>query len=105
MNILCNLSFISCFIFTYPAFIFIFLPDCRVDINTFSFRDKPMISRRVTHEYHGRPTPNEAKCTLKHVENTTVQISNSCTKCVGSPGVINDGTPYCHPVSWALIHV
>ena len=26
---------------------------------------------------------------------------NSCTKCVGRPGIINDRMPDCHPVSWA----
>ena len=27
----------------------------------------------------------------------TVPTSNSCTKCMGSPGMIHDRTPDCHP--------
>ena len=30
----------------------------------------------------------------------TVLTLNSCTKCVGSPGMIPDRTPDCHPVLW-----
>ena len=33
----------------------------------------------------------------------TMQTFNSCTKCVGSPGIIHDRTPDCHPISWAYI--
>ena len=32
---------------------------------------------------------------------STVPASNPCTKFVGSPGMIHDRTPDCHPVSWA----
>ena len=31
----------------------------------------------------------------------TVPTYDSCTKCVGSPGIIHDHTPVCHPVFWA----
>ena len=31
----------------------------------------------------------------------TVPTFNSCTKCVGSPGKIDDRTPDCNTVSWA----
>ena len=31
----------------------------------------------------------------------TMPTFNSCTKCVGSPGIIHDSTLNCHPVSWA----
>ena len=27
-----------------------------------------------------------------------------CTKHVGSPGILHDRTPDCHPVSWARLH-
>ena len=30
--------------------------------------------------------------------------SNNCTECLGSPGIIHDRTPDCHPVSWAWMH-
>ena len=33
-----------------------------------------------------------------------VPTFNSCTKCVGSPGIINDRTSDYHPVSWAWMH-
>ena len=32
----------------------------------------------------------------------TVQTFNSCTKCVGSPGMIHDRMSDCHPVSWSI---
>ena len=31
----------------------------------------------------------------------TVPIFYSCTKCVGSPGIMHDRMPDCHPASWA----
>ena len=31
----------------------------------------------------------------------TVPTFDSCTKCMGSPGIINDHTSDYHPVSWA----
>ena len=31
----------------------------------------------------------------------TVPTFNSCTKCVSSPGRIDDRTPDCHLISWA----
>ena len=31
----------------------------------------------------------------------TVSAFNSCTKCLGSSGIIHDCTPNCHPVFWA----
>ena len=34
----------------------------------------------------------------------TVPTFNPCTKCVGSPGIINGRTPHCHPVSWAWMN-
>ena len=34
----------------------------------------------------------------------TVPTFNSCTKCVGSPGMINDRTSDCHPGSLAWMH-
>ena len=35
---------------------------------------------------------------------STVLTFNSCTKCVGSPGIIHDYTPDCQPVSGARMH-
>ena len=34
----------------------------------------------------------------------TVPTFNSCTKCLGCPGIIHDRTLGCHPVSWALMY-
>ena len=34
----------------------------------------------------------------------TVRTFNSCTKCVGSPGIIHIRIPDCNPVSRALMH-
>ena len=33
-----------------------------------------------------------------------VATFNSCTKCVGSQGIINNRPPDCHPVFWAWMH-
>ena len=35
---------------------------------------------------------------------STVPTFNSCTKCVGSPGILHNRTPDWHPVSWVWIH-
>ena len=35
---------------------------------------------------------------------TTVPIFNSCTKCLGSPGIIHNRTPDCHSISWPWMH-
>ena len=35
---------------------------------------------------------------------TTVPTFNSCTKCMGSLGIIHDLMPNCHPVSWSRMH-
>ena len=34
-----------------------------------------------------------------------VPICNSCTKCLGSPGIVYDRTPDCHPVPSTRMHV
>ena len=39
-----------------------------------------------------------------HLSLITVTTSNSCTKCMGSLGIIHDRKPKCHPVSCAWIH-
>ena len=31
----------------------------------------------------------------------TVPTFNSCSKCLGNPGIIHDRTPDCHRVSWS----
>ena len=38
------------------------------------------------------------------VPSTTVPACDSCTKCVGNPGIMHDRTQDCHPVSWAWMH-
>ena len=38
-------------------------------------------------------------CLATYEKQRTVPISNSCTKCVGMPGIKHDRTPGCHPVS------
>ena len=44
-------------------------------------------------------------CFVKHLGiSLTVPTFNSCTKCVGSPGIIHDRTPDYHPVSWAWMN-
>ena len=35
---------------------------------------------------------------------STMPTLNSCTKCVGSPGIIHDWTPDCHRLSLAWVH-
>ena len=37
-------------------------------------------------------------------ETATVPTFISSTKCVGSPGLIHDRTPGCHPVPWVWVH-
>ena len=44
------------------------------------------------------------RCCLFLLKIDTVLTNNSCTKCVGSPGIIHDRMPNRHPVSWALKH-
>ena len=39
---------------------------------------------------------HKASCIGLHL--STVPTFNSCTKCVGIPGIMNDRTPDCHPV-------
>ena len=34
----------------------------------------------------------------------TVPTFNSCTKCVGNPGILHDRTPNWHPDPWTWMH-
>ena len=55
--------------------------------------------------YHQWP-PHGGTCIKKEgdvstpAEIITVQAFNSCTKYMGSPGIIHNRMPDCHPVSW-----
>ena len=35
---------------------------------------------------------------------STVATFNFCNECTGNPGITDDRTPDCHPVSWAWMH-
>ena len=39
-----------------------------------------------------------------HLLVITGPVVNSYTKFVGSPEILHDHAPDCHPVSWALMH-
>ena len=38
---------------------------------------------------------------ISHMGGVQCRVFNSCTKCVGSPGIIHDRTSDCHLVFWA----
>ena len=47
------------------------------------------------------PTNKYSWKSIKPERDIFLTTFDSCTKCVGCPGIIHDRTPDCHPVSWA----
>ena len=47
---------------------------------------------------------NDVDLPLRKNESPTVPTFNSGTKCVGSPGIMNDRMPDCYPAALAWIY-
>ena len=50
------------------------------------------------------PEYNTYASTFPEYSTCTVPTFNSCTKCVGIPGIKNDSMPDCYPVALALMY-
>ena len=64
---------------------------------------------RCFHSFGSCVSPFINSCVLVYICNITINkhtvpTFNSCTKCVSSPGRIDDHTPDCHLFSWTWIH-